>query len=114
MLTNEVIHKAKLVEEAFMLLKLDTIKAFDCLGWIFLTRLLKKIGFGPLFIRMIEAINVSAAAFVLIQGRLSTPIPLKQSIRHGFPLSPLLFLIMANALSLMIMEVVEEGVIKGF
>lgn len=66
MLTNEVLHKAKLVEEAFLLLKLDTIKAFDCMGWIFLTRLLVKIGLGPVFIQMIEAINVSTTTSILI------------------------------------------------
>lgn len=81
MLTNKVLHKAKLAEEAFLLIKLDTIKAFDCFGWIFLTKLLEKIGLGPTFIKMIEAINVSATASVLIQGRLSAPIPLKRSIR---------------------------------
>lgn len=61
---------------------------------------------------MIEAINSTIVASVLIQGRLSAPISLKRSLRQGCPLSPFLFLIVANALSLMIFKVVEEGLIK--
>lgn len=101
------------VEESFLLLKLDTIKAFDCLGWSFLTRLLGKIGLGPNFIRMIESINTIATSSVLIQGRLSVPIPLKRSIRQGCPMSPLLFLIVANAMSLMISMATDNGLFRG-
>lgn len=45
MLTNEVLHKAKQSLSSFVLMKVDTIKAFDCLGWLFLTCLLEYIGF---------------------------------------------------------------------
>lgn len=88
MLTNNVLQKAREADEAFILLKLDTIKAFDCLGWLFLTRLLERIGVGPNFIRMVEASYEVVIVSILIQGRLSAPIPLKRSIRQGCPLSP--------------------------
>lgn len=55
---------AKNVEESFLLLKLDTIKAFDYLGWRFLARLLARIGCGPKFIGMVEAMYASTVAFV--------------------------------------------------
>lgn len=94
MLTNKVLQKVKKAEEGFLLLKLDTIKAFDCLGWFFLIRLLERIGFGPKFIRMVEAINATTTTLVLIQGRLLAPIPLKRSLRQGCPLSPCFILLL--------------------
>lgn len=79
MLTNEVLQKAREVDEAFILLKLDTIKAFDYLGWFFFTRLLERIGVGPQFIRMVEASYEATIMSILIQGKLSAP-SLKNSI----------------------------------
>lgn len=69
MLANEAIHKAKLKKRDFLLLKLDTIKAFDYLNWTFLKRLLLALGFGPEFLKVIEAMNNSAIVVILIQGR---------------------------------------------
>lgn len=66
MLANEILHMARNAEESFLLLKLDTIKAFDCLGWSFLARLLARIGCGPKFISMVHAMYASATASVLI------------------------------------------------
>lgn len=113
MLMNKILKKAKEAKEAFLLLKLDTIKTFDFLGWSFLTKLFERIGIGPNFIQMVEATCDSAAVSILIQGRLSTPIPLKRSIHQGCPLSPLLYLIVANALSSLITEAVDQGRIRG-
>lgn len=81
------------------LLKLDTIKAFDCIGWIFLYELLRKVGFGSRFISMLEATNVLASSMILLQGWLTEAVLLKRLVCQGCPLSPLLYLIVANALS---------------
>lgn len=113
MLMNEVLQKTREAKEAFILLKLDTIKAFDCMGWSFLKRLLQRIGIGPNFIKMIEASYEAVDVSILIQGHLSAPIPLKCSICQGCPLSPLLYLIVANALSIVIIGATNKGIIKG-
>lgn len=113
MLTNEILNQMKDAEEAFLLLKLDTIKAFDYLGWEFLYTLLCWLGFGQKFINMIKAINASATSSILIQGRLTNSIQLKRSVRQGFPLSPLLYLLAANAQSMMLTKAADEGKIKG-
>lgn len=66
MLTNEILHKAKELDEDFLLLKLNTIKAFDCLSWQFIYALLEFIGFGPNFIQMLKAANATPTSMVLI------------------------------------------------
>lgn len=58
------------------MLKLDTIKVFDYIGWIFIYRLLEKLGFGPNFLQMLKATNNSALSAILIQGHLSPSFPL--------------------------------------
>lgn len=66
MLHNEVIHKANHLGRDFLLLKLDIIKAFDCMSWEFLILLLEKNGMGPYFINILIATNATASSTVLI------------------------------------------------
>lgn len=101
MLLDKILHKAKATRKDFILFKLDTIKAFDYMNWLFLLRLLERIGVGPNFRRMIVATYSMASSVVLIQGKLSAPFLLKRSTRQGCPLSPILFILVANALSWM-------------
>lgn len=112
MLTNEL-HKAQDEGLDILLLKLDTIKAFDCLGWKFLYLLLKWIGFGIKFIQMLKATNAFASSVMLIQGQLTNPIKLKCSVKQGCPLSPLLYLVIVDALNKMLICTIDEGRIKG-
>lgn len=65
MLLNEVLHKAKESGEDFIVMKVDTIKAFDYMSWEFLVRLLQRIGVGPTFINMVKT-NTSTASPILI------------------------------------------------
>lgn len=65
---NKVLIKEKKLEKDFVLLKLDTIKTFDYLGWLFLYALLKKLGFGPKFFQMLKATNVMPILAILILG----------------------------------------------
>lgn len=41
MFLNEVLHKAKALGKDFMVLKLNAIKAFNCMSWEFLVLLLE-------------------------------------------------------------------------
>lgn len=52
-LTNEILQRAKEMDLNIVLLKLDIIKAFDCMNWNFMYCLFQKIGFGPNFLRII-------------------------------------------------------------
>lgn len=66
MLLNEILHKVEKSRRDFILLKLDTIKAFNYMGWEFLIKLLEKIGFKPYFINMVVATNSTTTSVVLI------------------------------------------------
>lgn len=84
------------------MLKLDIIKAFDCINWNLLYQLLEKIGFGPNFLRVIKVVNAFASSSILLNGKVIETFQLKRSLRQRCPLSPLLYLVAANALSMLL------------
>lgn len=100
---------AKESEKSFLLLKVDIVKAFDCINWKFLYRLLEKIGFGPNFLRMIKVVNAFASSSILLNGKVTEVFQLKRSLRQGCPLSPLLYLVVANALSMLLTQAANRG-----
>lgn len=112
-ITNKILHRAMLSEKCFLLMKLGIINSFDCMGRVFLYKLLERLGFGPYSLSMLWATNVSATLAVLIHGRLMVLSPLKRSVKQGCPLSSLLFLIGENALSVMLTHAINHGRIWG-
>jgi hypothetical protein len=55
LLLSELLHHAEGSNLDHILLKLDMMKAFDMVEWEFLSALLEKVGFGPNFIRFLQA-----------------------------------------------------------
>jgi hypothetical protein len=86
LLLSETLHHAEISELDHILVKLDIAKAFDMLEWHFLTKLLRKIGFGDVFIIFIDSTHSTAQSAVRINGRLSKYFKNEQSVRQGCPL----------------------------
>lgn len=76
-----------------VLVALDIEKAFDTVEVPYMTRLLKKMGFGDTFLWVIQSLYASSTANLLINGLRSKNILLQRGMRQGCPLSPLLFTI---------------------
>ena len=96
-----------------MLLKLDLSKAYDKLNWDFLEGVLRAFGFGDNWIRWI--INLVSSAFfsILVNGTPSQPFSATRGIRQGDPLSPFLFIIIAEGLGRLLRDMQNSGQIKG-
>lgn len=71
------------------------------------------MGFGPYFLNLLKAMNMSASSTILIQGKLASPFQLACLVVQGCPLSPLLYLAVANILSLLLTDAIDQGIIKG-
>ncbi|XP_057779773.1 uncharacterized protein LOC130998369 [Salvia miltiorrhiza] len=92
-----------------MACKIDIKKAFDTLRWDFLLSVLKVSGYDDTFIRWIEIILHSARFSILYNGRLHEYFSCPRGVRQGDPLSPILFGIAEDFLSVLFKNCVTSG-----
>ena len=81
------------------ILSLDQEKAFDRVEWSFLIATLEKMGFGPSFVQWIRTFYTRPQSSVLVNGYLSENLSLSRGVRQGCPLSPLLYVLVAEVLA---------------
>ena len=86
---------------------------FDRVNWSFIRLILIQIGVPLLGVNWIMACLTSTNFVVLINGTPSKFFKASQGIRQGCPLSPLLFILIIEGLSLLIADAREHGLIKG-
>ena len=97
-----------------VLCKLDIEKAYDHVNWNFLIYLLRRCGFSAKWRQWIFACISTVRFSILVNGTLTGFFPSSRGLRQGDPLSPLLFLIIMEALSRMLGKAVKGGYILGF
>jgi len=112
-LSNEVIHSLKILKKPGMLLKLDLSKAFDKLSWKYIQKMLLAFGFSHTWTKWIINLISSPSFSVLLNGSPSTPFRSSRGIRQGDPLSPFLFVIMAEGLGWLMKAAVSSRKLKG-
>jgi hypothetical protein len=80
------------------LLSIDFKEAFDNISHDYLITILWGHGFSEHFRRRIQNICSNASSAVQINGFRSKPIPIKSSVKQGYPMSMLLYVICLNPL----------------
>ena len=98
-------------DEPGILVSLDQEKAFDRVDRTFLSNVLVKFGFGPIFQKWISVLYDHATMRVLVNGFLTEGIPLERGVKQGDPLSPLLYILCAEVLA---SNIRAEKKIQGF
>ena len=112
-LAHEIIHSLKSTRTLGMIIKLDLSKAFDRDNWKYLRVVIDSFGFDQGWINWI--LNLTSLAFfsILVNGVPSQPFSPSRGIRQGDPLSPFLFVLMAEGLGCYLKDTVFEGSLKG-
>ncbi|XP_060201987.1 uncharacterized protein LOC132630433 [Lycium barbarum] len=80
-----------------VVMKLDMTKAYDRLSWIFLTKVMRKMGFCEMFISFIYELVGNNWYSVLINGQPHGFFHSTRGVKQGDPLSPTIFIIAAES-----------------
>jgi hypothetical protein len=110
---QECLHSIKSKKLQAIILKLDLKKAYDCINWDYLRLVLIQCGFGHIMTRWIMGCVSSASLAILVNGEASKFIKSERGIRQGCPLSPLLFILVMEGLSLSLNKSLRDGKLSG-
>ena len=95
------------------MIKIDLAKAFDRLEWHFVDSALARKGLHAHFINLIHACISSPTFSVIINGQSFARFKSSRGIRQGCPLSPSLFVLAVNELSLALQEALQSNQLTG-
>ncbi|KAM0834186.1 hypothetical protein ACQ4PT_063778 [Festuca glaucescens] len=101
-------HGAK-ANNSFCAYKLDLSKAYDRVDWVFLEDVMHKMGFAHQWVRWIMLCVTTVRYSVKLNGALLEAFTPTRGLRQGDPLSPFLFLFIADGLSELLRAEVEAG-----
>ena len=113
LLVQEAIHSSSKRGEPGMAIKLDLANAFDRLRHSFIILVLKSFGFPETFILQVQACITSPWIAPLINGRPSAFFKASRGVRQGCPLSPFLYILVADSLSRRLNRLQAEGSLPG-
>lgn len=111
-ITQECLHSMHSKNIEATILKIYLKKAHDCLDWEFLRCLLIKIGLNNQCANWIMACVENVNYAIVINGIPSSFFSATRGLRRGCSLSPLLFILVMDSLSLHIKCVVREGICR--
>ena len=95
------------------MLKIDLVKAIDRIEWSVILDVLRHKGYHGHFIKLIHACISTVSFSVNINGQFYGQISATRGIKIGYQLSPYLFVIAINELSLRLQQALDNASLTG-
>src|SRR4051812_30505441 len=114
LIVNELVDEAKSLKREALLFKVDFEKAYNSVDWNFLKNMMVGMGFNSRWRKWINACVRSAAVSILVNGSLTEEFLLGRGLRQGDPLSPFLFLLVAEGFSILMDKCVKRKLFDGY
>jgi hypothetical protein len=111
---NEIIDLTKRRKDDCLLFKVDFERAYDSVNWGFLEKMMLKMGFSEGWLKWMRACIFESTMSILVNGSPTDDFKVGRGLRQGDPLSPFLFLIVAEGLAGLVRRAVEIGRFKGY
>jgi len=92
--------------------KLDINKAYDHIDWVYVKRVMLKLGFAPKLARWI-LMCVEYVGYSVVNNNLVDPVILGRGLRQNDPFSSYLFIMCEEGLLALIHGVTRRGVLHG-
>jgi mannosylglycoprotein endo-beta-mannosidase len=94
------------------MIKLDFRKASDSICWDSLLKILRHRGFPPKYVAWVKTLLLTGKTAILLNGVPGPWINCKNDLRLGDPLSPYLFIIVADVLQKLIMQACQQNLLQ--
>ncbi|GAU51462.1 hypothetical protein TSUD_413600, partial [Trifolium subterraneum] len=114
LIANEVVDEARKLKKELLLFKVDFEKAYDSVDWSYLDTVMRKMSFPTLWRKWIAECVGTVTASVLVNGSPTVEFPMERGLRQGDLLSPFLFLLAAEGLSVMMRAMVQSNLFSGY
>lgn len=112
-MTQETLHISQSKKMEVAVMKIDLKKAYDRVDWVFMHLVMYKIGLVREEVAWIMGCIYNTSMVVIINDSDSKFFHPSRGLRQGCVLSPLLFILVMDSLSIKINRVAENGWFRG-